>query len=122
MYLILNDNNEIKGVGVTTNPAYHSEYVDENAEMYPFKDKSVAFMCCYRVSITDGIINSLTPYIDSRLIEHLDQLGKGEELNTEDITDTQLALAETYEEVGDNTSDIDICMNAIAEIWEAIGE
>lgn len=76
MYLILNSDNEIKGVGVTTDPSLVSVYVDENADMFPFKGWSEAKICCYKVNVVDGIITMMTPYVDSRLIEHIDQLGQ----------------------------------------------
>lgn len=120
MILFVNENNEIKDVNTTDYEGLTPLVVDDVDN--PFANWSVAKICCYKVNVIDGKVTMLTPYVDSRLIEHIERLGKGEEVNTQDITDTQLALAETYEEVGDNTSDIDICMNAIAEIWEAIGE
>lgn len=40
-----------------------------------FDNWSNAKICCYKVNVSDGHITALTPYVDSRLIEHLDRLG-----------------------------------------------
>lgn len=41
-----------------------------------------AKICCYKVNVKDGNVTMMTPYVDSRLIEHIDQLGR----QTEAIT------------------------------------
>lgn len=91
MYLILNSDNEIKGVGVTTNPEYKSVYVDENADMFPFKGWSEAKICCYKVNVSDGIITMMTPYVDSRMLEHINQLGTQNE-DTKETLDLSLGI------------------------------
>lgn len=93
MYLILNKDNEIKGVGVTTNPEYTSVFVDDTLEDFPFKDWSVAKICCYKVEVKDGIINMMTPYVDSNLLDHFDQLGKQNE-GTQETVDLCLGVTE----------------------------
>lgn len=121
MYLILNSDNEIKGVGVTTNPEYKSVYVDENADMFPFKGWSVARLCCYKVNVNEnGIITMMTPYVDSRLIEHFDSLGISTEENNQSISETNVGLMETYETTIDNTNSIEDCNNALMELYELI--
>lgn len=93
MYLILNSDNEIKGVGVTTNPDYKSVFVDETVDDFPFKDWSVAKICCYKVEVKDGIITMMTPYVDSRLLDHFDQLGLQNE-DTQVTLDLSLGVTE----------------------------
>ena len=56
-----------------------------NDEINPFKDWSVAKICCYKVTVSEGMVTMMTPYIDSRLIESIDRLGKLAEKNTADI-------------------------------------
>lgn len=41
-----------------------------------------AKICCYKVKVDNGNVTMMTPYVDSRLIEHIDQLGR----QTEAIT------------------------------------
>ena len=47
-----------------------------------FDGWSDAKICCYKVKVDNGNVTMMTPYVDSRLIEHIDQLGK----QTEAIT------------------------------------
>ena len=47
-----------------------------------FNGWSDAKICCYKVKVDNGNVTMMTPYVDSRLIEHIDQLGK----QTEAIT------------------------------------
>ena len=74
MILYVNEKNEIKDVGTTTDESL-IEYV-VNDEENPFAGWSIAKICCFRAKVEDGIVTMYTPYVDSRLIEHIDQLGK----------------------------------------------
>ena len=121
MYISVNSQNEIKEVGISADTSLTSLYVDENNENFPFKGWSEVKICCYKVEVKDGIVTMLTPYIDSRLIDNFDQLGKVSETNANDISDTMDGLTETFEAVGSNTDDISVCMDALAEIYEMIG-
>jgi len=56
------------------------------------------------------------------LSNQVNDLGEEVAENTADITDTQVAMAETFEAVGSNTDDIGVCMEAIAEIYELMEE
>ena len=56
-----------------------------NDETNPFKDWSEAKICCYKVTVSDGYVTMMTPYIDSRLIESIDRLGRTGEKNSADI-------------------------------------
>jgi len=33
-------------------------------------------ICCYKVTVNDGVITMFTPYVDSQVVPHIDQLGK----------------------------------------------
>lgn len=95
MILYVNQNGEIKDVNVTSDESLIPLTIDD--ETSPFKDWSVAKICCYKVTVTGGQVTMMTPYVDSRLIEHIDKLGNGHELNESDITDTRGAIMELYE-------------------------
>ena len=41
-----------------------------------FDGWSDAKICCYKVTVNNGTVTMMTPYVDSRLIEHIDQLGQ----------------------------------------------
>lgn len=122
MYISVNKNNEIKQVGVTTDPNLTSLYVDENNVDFPFKGWSEAKICCYKVTVSDGIITMMTPYIDSRLLDHFDQVGKATETNADSIDETNIGLMETFEETINNSSSIDELELALEEVYEMISE
>ena len=96
MILYVNENNEIKDVNVTSDPSLIPLQVDDNEEN-PFATWSVAKICCYKVEVNDGVVTMMTPYIDSRLLEHIDQLGKESDLNASDASDLRAAVEELYE-------------------------
>ena len=74
MKIYVNDKNEIKDVGTTTDESL-IEYVI-NDEQNPFSSWSIAKICCYKAVIENGIVTEFVPYVDTKLIEHIDQLGK----------------------------------------------
>ena len=82
MILYVNDKNEIKDVNTTSDPSLIA--LEVNDETNPFKDWSIAKICCYQVTVSEGMITSFAPYIDSTIIEIVDKLGKQiEELQQE---------------------------------------
>ena len=96
MILYVNENNEIKDVNTTSDPSLIA--LEVNDETNPFKGWSIAKICCFKVAVSDeGNITMLTPYIDSRLIEHIDQLGAGSQVNASDTADLRAAIEELYE-------------------------
>ena len=74
MILYVNNKNEIKDVNTTSDPSLIALEVDD--ETSPFEDWSIAKICCYQVTVSDGIVTSMTPYIDSTIVEIVDRLGK----------------------------------------------
>lgn len=118
MIIYINKNGEIKDVDNTTDTTLTPINVDD--EKNPFKGWSVAKICCYKIEVKDGKIISRTPYVDNRLIQHIDKLGQGNETNTTNITDIQIATVENYESilgVGASITKIEL---ALAEIYELI--
>ena len=76
MILYLNDKSEIHDVNSTEDLSLTPVYVDENNEFFPFKGMSNEGICCYKVTVNDGVITMCTPYVDSKVVPHIDQLGK----------------------------------------------
>lgn len=75
MILYVDSENKVRAVNSTTDDTLTPLYVDENNEQFPFKGKSIAFICCYRVNVVDGVVTMWTPYIDSRNLEMIDTMG-----------------------------------------------
>ena len=95
MILYVNNRNEVKDVNITSDPSLIALEIDD--ETSPFQGWSVAKICCYQVSVSNGMVTMFTPYVDSRLIEHIDQLGKENDLNASDAADLRAAVEEIYE-------------------------
>ena len=95
MILYVNNENEIKDVNTTSDPSLIA--LEINDETNPFKGWSIAKICCYKVIVVNGEIVMLTPYVDSKLIEHIDQLGIEAQINATDAADLRAAVEELYE-------------------------
>ena len=99
MILYVNENNEIKDVNSTTDPSLIALQIDD--ETSPFEGWSTAKICCYKVEVAEGAVTMMTPYVDSHLIEHIDQLGKENNINASDAADLRAAIEELYEMLGE---------------------
>lgn len=95
MILYVNNKNEIKDVNTTSDPSLIA--LEVNDETNPFEGWSIAKICCYKVEVAEGAVIMMTPYVDSRLIEHIDQLGKENNINASDAADLRAAIEELYE-------------------------
>lgn len=67
--------NKIRAVNTTTDTSLTEVFIDETADTFPFKGWSTARICCYKVTVVDGIVIMLTPYVDSRNLEMIDNMG-----------------------------------------------
>ena len=81
MKVYVNERNEIHEVNTCSDPSLIELEVTDGT----FDGWSEAKICCYKATVQDGNVTMMTPYVDSRLIEHIDQLGK----QTEAITPKQ---------------------------------
>ena len=122
MFIFVNENNEIKDVGNTSDTSLTC--IEINDVDNPFSNWSVAKICCYKVNVSDGMVTMMIPYVDTRIIEHIDQLGKqvdnntsGIQTNSVDIITTQEGLAETYEETNTSITQLE---EALVEVYEII--
>lgn len=122
MYVSVNKKNEIKEVGISTDMSLTSLYVDENNEDFPFKGWSDAKICCYKVEVKDGIITMFTPYIDSRLVEHFDQLGKDTEYNASGIAENSDGLFDIATLSDENSESIFDLAEYISELEARVAE
>ena len=85
MILFMNDKLEVHAVNVnnTDDKNLTPVFVDETKkQLVDIASWPVARICCYKMAVSNGIINMITPYVDSNSIPHFDQLGR----QVEDIT------------------------------------
>ena len=75
MILFTDEEGRVKDVNITSDPSLIPLEINDD-EDNPFKDWSVAKICCYKVEVAEGVVTSMTPYIDSTIVEIVDRLGK----------------------------------------------
>ena len=76
MILYVNKKNEIKDVNTTTDESLTPLAVNDNVNDNPFLSWSIAKICCHKVEVKNGVVTTLTPYVDSRIIEHIERQGQ----------------------------------------------
>lgn len=76
MLVYVDSESRIKAVGSTTDTTLTELYINENDEFFPFKGWSTSKICCYKVTVQDGVVIMMTPYVDSRILDFVDDIGK----------------------------------------------
>ena len=74
MKIFVDDAGRIKDVNTTENPDLTELTIDD--EDNPFEGWSELKICCYKVQVSEGRVTSMTPYVDSTLIDLFDKIGK----------------------------------------------
>lgn len=85
MIVYVNSKNEIKDVGSTTDSTLTKLVI--NDEGNPFANWSVAKICCHMVAVKDGVVVRYIPYVDTKIIEHIDKLGVASDAQKVEILD-----------------------------------
>ncbi len=80
MIVYINSKNEIKDVDTTTDATLTPIEMPEDN---PFDNWSVAKICCHKLRLENGQYTGFTPYVDTKIIEHIERLGTGHENNAE---------------------------------------
>lgn len=114
MIIYVNSNNEIKDVNTTLDESLTPlEITDYN----PFEGWSVAKICCYKATVSEGRVTMMTPYVDSRLIEHIDQLSRQTEAI---VTDNKLysVLKQAKLVAVNNTDEQALEVKDLYDTWE----
>lgn len=70
MKVFVNERNEIKDVNVTSDTSLKEVEITDGT----FDGWSVAKICCYKVAVSDGVVIMMTPYVDSRIIQPLEDM------------------------------------------------
>lgn len=102
MIIFTNDKNEIKDVGKTNLEGLTPLEIDDTDN--PFKGWSSAKICCYKATVLFGKVTMMTPYVDSRIIEHIEQLGKQAEENTKIATENEGGVIDLSTLIDENNS------------------
>lgn len=75
MILYVDSESKVRAVNSTTDDALTPLYVDENDPTFPFEGWSTSKICCYKVTVVDGVVTMMTPYVDSNCLEFIDMMG-----------------------------------------------
>lgn len=94
MIVYVNDRYEIKDVNTTTDTTLIPIEIPEG---HPFANWSVAKICCFKLSLEDGQYRGFAPYVDTKIIEHIERLGSGNESNSNNIGDLSSAILKLCE-------------------------
>ena len=99
MILFINKKNEIKDVNATTDASLTPVEVSDTE----FQGWSVAKICCHKICLTeDGQYQGFTPYVDTKIIEHIERLGTENEHNAEQallLTEQSEVLTATVDSI-----------------------
>jgi hypothetical protein len=114
MKLYVNEKGEIQDVGVTEDTSLREIVVSD--EM--FEGWSIAKICCYKIIMENNKVKDVIPYVSTNIIDKIDRLEKGNEINASDITSTQIAIAETYEKTLATDSTVTDIQLALVEMYE----
>ena len=100
MKIFVDSESKIRAVDNTNDSTLTPIELDPNE--HTFDGWSSAKICCYQVSVSNGFITMMTPYVDSRLLDMIDNMGHQIDAQTP-YSKTQLAY------IGDTAIDF---MNA----------
>ena len=117
MIVYVNQNNEIKDVGATLDSTLTPLEITDGT----FDGWSIAKIMCYKVNVNEGVVTMMTPYLDSRLIEHIDKLGQQTESIIPDMKlDAVLLQAKMNAE--SNTDEQAYKVKSLYENWEDLAD
>lgn len=116
MKIYTNENGDIKAVHTTTDTSLIEHEIADEAN--PFAGWSDDKICCYRVHVQGDRVTMMTPYIDSRFIDHFDMGGKQHSDNSEGIFDLAEAISANSEaiyELADMVASLQEQINSLQE-------
>lgn len=73
MIVFVDSDSKIRAVGKTSDESLTPLYISD--EDNPFKGWSKAKICCYKVTVSNGYVTMMTPYVDSRMLDQIDLMG-----------------------------------------------
>ena len=73
MIVFVDGDSKIRAVDKTSDMSLTPLYIKD--ETNPFNGWSKAKICCYMVTVDNGVVTMMTPYVDSRLLDQIDMMG-----------------------------------------------
>lgn len=81
MKVYVDSESKIRDVGSTKDTSLKELYINDSDN--PFKGWSTAKICCYKVTVENGIVTMMTPYRPSSTLDFIDEVGKDSDDKTE---------------------------------------
>jgi len=95
MIVYVDSENKIKAVNTTSDSSLTALEINDDAN--PFNGWSTAKICCYKVTVQDGSVIMMTPYVPSANLEAFNNVGKQVDINTEGIEENDVAVCDVAE-------------------------
>lgn len=105
MIVFVDNENRIKAVNTTHDHSLTPLEINDNNN--PFNGWSTAKICCYKVTVQDGFVTMMTPYVPSSNLEGFDNTGKQVDANTEGVSENDTAVCDVAEMADVNSQAID---------------
>ena len=77
MKVYVDTESKIRAVGSSDSPDLTE--IEINDEGNPFDGWSAAKICCYQVTVTEGVVTMMTPFVASSALDYIDEIGKENE-------------------------------------------
>lgn len=117
MKVYVNEKNEIKAVGTTTDTSLTEVEITDSGN--PFATWSEERICCFKADIRNGVVYGYSPYVKTTIIDKIILAEKFAAMNS-NVIDTQIAVADTYEQTMANGTTIIETQIAVAEVYELV--
>lgn len=122
MILYVDSESKVRAVNSTTDASLTPLYVDENNDSFPFKGWSIAKICCYKVSVSDGVVTMMTPYVPSSELSYVDTLGKMIDKLNEKLSVVDGAVSDIGEAVSGIADHDETQDGAIEDLAQAVSD
>ena len=93
MIVFVDGDSKIRAVGKTTDESLTPLYIKD--ETSPFIGWSKVKICCYMVTVSNGIVTMMTPYVDSRMLDQIDLMGHSIEAQAPFTAEAKASFGDT---------------------------
>lgn len=114
MIIFVDNEHRIKAVNTTHDHSLTPLEINDNNN--PFNGWSTAKICCYKVTVQDGFVTMMTPYVPSSNLEGFDNTGKQVDANTEGVANATDGLFDIAESVSNDSDGLFELAELIAEL------
>jgi septal ring factor EnvC (AmiA/AmiB activator) len=114
MKVYVDSESRIKAVGSTEDTSLMELTINDDDN--PFSDWSVAKICCYKVTVSDGFVTMFTPYRPSSSLDYIDSLGNDIAIKESQITELDNTVTNLNTQVEELNTEITTKDTQISEL------